>query len=57
MTKAEWYEVVAEHLAENYDLTAEEVELATEDIVGRCFCYGIPTLAELPEYIADYMNR
>lgn len=57
MSKNEWYEVVAKHLTENYDLTDEEVELATEDIVGRCFCYGVPTLAELPEYIAEYMDR
>lgn len=57
MNKDEWYEVVAKHLAENYDLDAERVELATEDIVGRCFCYGVPTLAELPEYIAEYMDR
>jgi hypothetical protein len=54
-----WYEVVAKHLAENYSdrLDDEAIEDATEDIVGRCFCYGVPTLAELPEYIADYMNR
>ena len=57
MTKHEWYEVVAKHIAENYNLSDEDVEMATEDIVGRCFCYGVPTLAELPEYIAEYMNR
>ncbi len=57
MTKNEWYEVVRKHIAENYNLDNEAIEDATEDIVGRCFCYGIPTLAELPEYVADYMNR
>lgn len=59
MTKNEWYEAVRKHLSENYSqrLDDEAVEDATIDIVGRCFCYGVPTLEELPEYIADYMNR
>lgn len=57
MSKDEWYEVVAKHIAENYNLSDEDIEMATEDIVGRCFCYGVPTLAELPEYIAEYMDR
>lgn len=57
MSKDEWYKVVAKHITENYDLSDEDIEMATEDIVGRCFCYGVPTLAELPEYIAEYMNR
>ena len=57
MTRAEWYEAVRKELATNYDLSAEDIEDATIDIVDRCFCCGIPTLAELPEYIADYMNR
>lgn len=57
MSKDEWYEVVGTYLAEHYALTDERLENATEDIVGRCFCYGVPTLAELPEYIAEYMDR
>ena len=59
MTHNEWYEAVRKHLAENYHdrLDDEAVEDATIDIVDRCFCYGVPTLEELPEYIADYMNR
>jgi hypothetical protein len=57
MSKDEWYKVVAKHLAENYTLSNEDIEMATEDIVGRCFCYGVPTLSELPEYIAEYMDR
>lgn len=52
-----WYDVVGTYLAEHYALTDESIEMATEYIVGRCFCYGVPTLAELPEYIAEYMNR
>jgi hypothetical protein len=57
MSKDEWYEVVSAYLAEHYALTDDALEDATEDIVGRCFCYGVPTLSELPEYIAEYMDR
>jgi ethanolamine utilization protein EutP (predicted NTPase) len=59
MSKDEWYAVVRKHLSENYSerLDTEAVEDATIDIVDRCFCYGVPTLAELPEYIAEYMDR
>ena len=57
VSKDEWYKVVETYLAEHYALTDDALEDATEDIVGRCFCYGVPTLAELPEYIAEYMDR
>ena len=56
MTKEQWYDVVEKFLRENYDLEDEEVTNITEDIVGRCFAYGVPKLHELPEYIADYMK-
>jgi hypothetical protein len=59
MTKDEWYEAVRKELTANYSerLDAEDIEDATIDIVDRCFCCNVPTLEELPEYIADYMNR
>lgn len=58
LTKDQWYGIVAHFIREgNFDLNEEEIEEATEDIVGRCFAYGIPKFHELPEYIADYMNR
>ena len=57
-TKNQWYGIVAHFIREgNFDLNEEEMEDATEDIVGRCFAYGIPKFEELSEYIADYMNR
>ena len=56
-TKEQWYGIVADFLRNNYDLEEEEITNATEDIVGRCFAYGVPKLHELPEYIADYMNE
>ena len=57
-TKDQWYGIVAHFIREGgFDLNEEEIEDATEDIVGRCFCYGIPKFHELPEYIADYMDR
>ena len=57
-TEDQWYGIVAHFVREgNFDLNAEEMEEATEDIVGRCFAYGIPKIHELPKYIAEYMNR
>ena len=57
-TKDQWYGIVAHFIREgNFNLNEEEIEEATEDIVERCFAYGIPKFHELPEYIAEYMNR
>ena len=57
-TKDQWYGIVAHFIREgDFDLNEEEMEDATEDIVGRCFAYGIPKIHELADYIADYMNR
>lgn len=57
-TEDQWYGIVAHFIREGaFDLNEEEMEDATEDIVGRCFAYGIPKFHELPEYIAEYMNR
>ena len=56
-TKNQWYGIVAHFIRQNYELPEEEIADATEDIVGRCFAYGIPKFNELTEYIADYMNR
>lgn len=57
-TKDQWCGIVAHFIREgDFDLNEEEMEDATEDIVGRCFAYGIPKIHELADYIADYMNR
>lgn len=56
-TKKQWYGIVEHFIRQYYDLTDEEITDATEDIVGRCFAYGIPKIHELADYIADYMNR
>ena len=57
-TKDQWYGIVAHFIREgDFDLNEEEMEDATEDIVGRCFAYGIPKIHELEGYIAEYMNR
>ena len=57
-TKEQWYGIV-EHFVrqDNDDLTDDEVNSATEDIVERCFSYGIPNIEDLPEYIAEYFDR
>lgn len=57
-TKKQWYGIVEHFIRQEYeDLTDEEIDNATEDIVGRCFAYGIPKFEELSEYIADWMDR
>ena len=57
-TKDQWYGIVAHFIREgNFHLNEEEMEDATEDIVGRCFAYGIPKFEELADYIAEYMDR
>ena len=57
-TDAQWYGIVAHFIREgNFDLNEEEMEDAAEDIVGRCFAYGVPKIHELEDYIAEYMNR
>lgn len=56
-TQQQWQGIVEHFLRYGYDLTDEEITDATEDIVGRCFVYGIPKIHELADYIADYMNR
>lgn len=41
-----------------YNLTADEITEAVEDIVLREFAVsGIPTIEELPQYIAEYLDR
>lgn len=58
LTKDQWYGVVGHFIREgDFDLNEEEIDEATEDIVGRCFAYGIPKFDKLEEYIAEYMNR
>lgn len=56
-TNKQWYGIVEHFIRQDYDLTDEAITDATEDIVDRCFIYGIPHIHELADYIADYMNR
>lgn len=57
-TKNQWYGIVGHFIREMcLYLNEEDIEDATEDIVGREFAYGIPKFHELPEYIVSYMNR
>ena len=58
LTQDQWYRVVEQLVRyECADLTEEAITDAVEDIVGRCFIYGMPKIDELEEYIATYMNR
>ena len=58
LTKDQWYGIVAHFIREgNFHLNEEEMEDAAEDIVGRCFAYGVPQFDELSTYIAKYLDR
>lgn len=58
LTKDQWYGIVAHFIREgNFHLNEEEMEDTTEDIVERCFSYGVPKFEELEDYIANYMDR
>lgn len=56
-TESQWCGIVSHFIRQTNDLPDEEISTAAIDIVYRCFAYGIPTIEELPEYIAEYMNR
>lgn len=57
-TKQQWYGIVEHFIRQdNTGLTDDEIENATEDIIERCFICGIPNIKDLPEYIAEYLNR
>ena len=58
LTEKQWIGLVSYFLRNDYDLTEEEITEAAEDIVCRCFVTTRPPLVEeLPNYIADYMDR
>ena len=57
LTARQWFGLVEHFIRQDYDLTEREIEDITEDIVGRCFAYGIPQFDQLADYIADYMDR
>lgn len=57
LTQDQWYGVVKHFLEQNHCLTEEEIDEATEDIVGRCFVYGRPKFNELEGYVECYLNR
>ena len=57
-TPKQWRGLVEFFIREGYpELKEESIIDATEDIVGRCFAYGVPKFENLAEYIAKYMNR
>lgn len=58
LTLNQWCGLVAHFIREDYDLTEEEIEDAADDIVCRCLSVtGVPLVEELPNYIAEYMDR
>ena len=45
-------------ITDNYNLSEKDVEMATQDIVERCFVItGIPKDNELFDYISEYLDR
>lgn len=58
LTQQQWIGLTEQIIRNNYDLTEEEIETASEDIVYREFAIlGVPTVEELPKIIETYMNR
>ena len=52
------YEKVKKIITDNYNLSEKDVEIATQDIVERCFVItGVPKDEELFDYIAEYLDR
>ena len=56
-TQTQWCGIIEHFIRQEYDLTEEEISNAAEDMVYRCFAYGVPKLEFLPEYIEEYLNR
>jgi hypothetical protein len=56
-TQTQWIGIVKHFIRQNHELEEDQISDAAEDIVCRCFVYGIPTVEELPEYIAEYLDR
>lgn len=58
LTEKQWIGLTEHFIRQDYDLTDEEISEAAEDIVYRCFVTTrIPLVDELPNYIAEYMDR
>ena len=56
-TAEQWCGIVECLIRQDYDLTNEEIDDATEDIVYRCFAVHMPEFDELEDYIDRYMDR
>ena len=57
LTKRQWVGLVEYFIREAVDCTPEVVSEAAEDIVCRCFQTYMPTVDELPAYVAEYFCR
>ena len=52
------YEKVKKIITDNYNLSKKDTEIATQDIIERCFVItGVPKDEELFDYIAEYFDR
>ena len=52
------YEKVRKIITDNYNLSKKDIEIATQDIIERCFVInGVPKDEELFDYIAEYLDR
>ena len=58
LTQKQWCGLVEQIIRDEHPYMDEDsISAAAVDIVGHCFVYGLPTVEELPEYIAEYLNR
>ena len=58
LTQKQWCGLVEQIIQDEYpELDDDSISAAATDIVCRCFVSGMPIVEELPEYIAEYLNR
>ena len=58
LTVKQWCGLTEHFIRQEYVLDDEEITDAADDIVCRCFSITrTPLVEELPNYIAEYMNR
>lgn len=57
LTQKQWVGVIEHFLMQENSLNEDDIPAVAEDIVFRCFAYGIPKFHELQNFITDYINR
>lgn len=57
LSQKQWIGLVEHIIRQSFSYDPQKISEVAEDIVTRCFVYGLPTVEELPQYIEDYLLR